>query len=514
MTRRTVAFAKLLIAALALGAPLLLYQSFANHRELLLRDRALRASVSQERFGVARQIAGNFLSDAKRRGGCRLSRGGAGQPLEGLPPFMDREAFGALAAGEAADGPVDARWLALLWRQDAFASGMPARYAGLAECLRAWRGPMAEGDFERLYAVAAELWRGVDLDDEAFGFLIQKLPAPLAARFAEQRRFLALAPPLGDDGFYAVIEENGARCMLALSEQARRQLNQLLEAFDLGLAFAPADQWLDWGDIQLGLAPEQASPSRPVRRSALLHAGGGLVIELILLIIFGALANYERVNRAQKQLLAAASHELRTPLAVIRQFAEMLIDRRDRVPEKLRVYHEHIHQESLKMQRQVENLLSAAKFENLALRMDPAPFEVGAWLEEILASVAPLRQNAASLDCDNGLAVCWDRGLMSQAVVNLLENARVHAKTAVAVAVTVEGEMIVIQVRDYGPGADLGELSRVRAFKPGRGSKSGLGLGLYLADRIVRAHGGSLAFERADPGLRAVLRLPQTAPER
>jgi len=515
MTRRTVLFAKILIVALAVGAPLLLFQSYRNSRDLLQRERELRASVTAERQQAARQIARGFIADAVAAGeGQGPRRGSPRAAIQGLPPFMDEAEFAELTGVRLAEQTViDPRVIALLWADDRFYSGMPKRYAGMVECLLAAEPRLGREDFDRLLATAAEFWRGVGLDDGDYAFLLHKLPASLGERFAAQRALMALDPPPDGSGFHAVALAGQRRVLLTLGEAKLAELNRLMEAFELDVAFAPAPSWRDWGDLAISVDPLAAPSTRPARQSALLHAGAGVTVELILLLIYGALAKYEKAHRAQKQLLAAASHELRTPLAVIRQFAEMLVDRRDRVPEKMQTYHDHILRECLKMQVQVENLLGAAKFEHLAPRPEPAALELKPWLEGLIADAAALTEGrAAELDCPDGVEVRWDAAMMGQAVTNLLENARLHARTDAVVQARLEGGTAVVSVRDFGTEVDPKALARIRAFNPGRASKSGLGLGLYLVDRIVRAHGGALSFERASPGLRVALRMPRAAP--
>ncbi len=99
---------------------------------------------------------------------------------------------------------------------------------------------------------------------------------------------------------------------------------------------------------------------------------------------------------------------------------------------------------------------------------------------------------------------------MSQVLVNLLENARVHAGTHIDVKVSREGEQVHLSIRDYGETVDLAALKKIRVFNAEKQSKQGLGLGLYLVQRIIAGHGGSLDFQDANPGLRVLIEMPKS----
>ncbi|MBU3076801.1 sensor histidine kinase [Sphingomonas quercus] len=107
-----------------------------------------------------------------------------------------------------------------------------------------------------------------------------------------------------------------------------------------------------------------------------------------------------------------------------------------------------------------------------------------------------------------------DRQLLSQALINLIENALRHtppgAHIHVDVAAAGEGR-VALSVTDNGPGipADQHELAlrRFGRLAKDRGS-SGHGLGLPLVAAVTRLHAGTLVLEDAAPGLRALLVLP------
>lgn len=121
------------------------------------------------------------------------------------------------------------------------------------------------------------------------------------------------------------------------------------------------------------------------------------------------------------------------------------------------------------------------------------------------------RLGIARLDTGN---VEGDRQLLSQAMLNLVENALAHtpAGSQVSIAVERSGDDMVLRIQDDGPGipatdhaAALRRFGRLDASR----NRPGHGLGLPLVDAIVRMHGGTLRLGDASPGLRVTIALPR-----
>ena len=113
----------------------------------------------------------------------------------------------------------------------------------------------------------------------------------------------------------------------------------------------------------------------------------------------------------------------------------------------------------------------------------------------------------------------WDGARLSQLAANLLGNAVQHGAPGTLINVTAQGEGadVVLRVHNYGPmipKADVPALfSPFKRFRSGAavGRDSGnLGLGLYIADRIVSAHGGTMQVQSsAESGTLFTVRLPR-----
>ncbi len=110
----------------------------------------------------------------------------------------------------------------------------------------------------------------------------------------------------------------------------------------------------------------------------------------------------------------------------------------------------------------------------------------------------------------------WDRGRLLRLIANLVSNAMAYGSPSTPVTITVDGdgEEVTLRVHNEGPAIpDELQPAIFEAFKRG-GTSSGTGLGLYIVQRIARAHGGDADVESA-PGRGTTfrVRLPQRAPE-
>ncbi|MGV3759126.1 MAG: sensor histidine kinase [Actinomycetota bacterium] len=119
------------------------------------------------------------------------------------------------------------------------------------------------------------------------------------------------------------------------------------------------------------------------------------------------------------------------------------------------------------------------------------------------------------LDAPTAAVVVGDEGRLRQAVTNLVGNALVHApEAAVRVGVRREGEEVVVQVADDGPGMSADDAGRAferfyRADASRSRHQGGSGLGLAIVDAVVRSHGGTATIDTAPgQGTTVTVRLP------
>jgi len=218
----------------------------------------------------------------------------------------------------------------------------------------------------------------------------------------------------------------------------------------------------------------------------------------------------------QRALLAAVSHELRTPLGHLRVITELI---RDGDAGKLA----ELEREIADIDTLVDQLLASSRLDFDTI--DRRPLEA---TDLFLRTMERADVDAALLCVEvDDTRVEGDAMLLSRALGNLLENARRHADTVVAVRVTGDADRLRIEVEDRGPGFSAEDRQRAfESFYRGRprqatspdgmrprsaGKPGALGIGLALVDRIARAHGGQAWIEDGEAGARVGFEIARSA---
>ncbi|HEX2110233.1 MAG TPA: ATP-binding protein [Gaiellaceae bacterium] len=222
----------------------------------------------------------------------------------------------------------------------------------------------------------------------------------------------------------------------------------------------------------------------------------------------------ERAFEAQRRFVDDAGHELRTPLTIARGHLELLGDD----PEERRQTVGLVLDELDRMRRIVDDLLLLAKHEQPDF-LDLETVEIGAMTDELHAKVSALAPRDWTVERRGRGVVVADRQRVTQAVVQLAEN---------AAGVTDDGERIElgsevvngearIWVRDRGPGIPLREQPRIfERFRRGRDERrsEGAGLGLAIVKAIAEAHHGRIEVDsRPGAGATFTLVVPVDQPQ-
>ncbi len=202
------------------------------------------------------------------------------------------------------------------------------------------------------------------------------------------------------------------------------------------------------------------------------------------------------------RMLAAVSHDLRTPLTRMRLRAEFIDD--DSVREKML-------DDLAEMEAMIGSTLAFARDE--AAQEDIQPLELNAMLERLVEDMRDGGKPASVTPSPFPVPIMGRRMALRRAIANLLENAVKYGQRA-DIAIAITGENVTITIDDNGPGIPETEFDNVfRPFFRLEGSRSrdtgGTGLGLSVANDIVRAHGGEIGLaNRPEGGLRVTVILP------
>ena len=217
---------------------------------------------------------------------------------------------------------------------------------------------------------------------------------------------------------------------------------------------------------------------------------------------------------SQREFIRDVSHELRTPIAISRGHLELLAEGHISDEAERREAIALVTGELDRMGRFVDDLLLLARAESPDfLQLETVP--LGGLLDELVAKASPLAERRWTVDADSPRSVVADRQRLTQALMNLAQNAVAHTETGdeIAFGAEVNGERASVWVRDTGTGIPPSEQRRIFSrFSRGSHSRDryeGTGIGLAIVRAIAEAHGGRVRVtSRLGEGARFELVLP------
>ena len=212
----------------------------------------------------------------------------------------------------------------------------------------------------------------------------------------------------------------------------------------------------------------------------------------------------------QADFVSAVSHEFRTPLTSMRHLTELLVAGKVSNEERKRQYYGLLAQESERLHRMVESLLSFGRMQAgvSAWRLESTDARelLQAVVEEFRRDPQSQGREVACESDENLPPIRADREALFRAVSNLLDNAGKYSEpgTPIRVSAKRDGDSIHISVEDQGPGIPREEQKKlfdrfVRGDEARRSGARGIGVGLALVKSVVEAHGGSVELT-AEPG--------------
>jgi signal transduction histidine kinase len=280
------------------------------------------------------------------------------------------------------------------------------------------------------------------------------------------------------------------------------------------------------GNMQVRLAINEAAASRliigglPQSRLPLLMS---LLTIAVGLLAIGAwqVQRERRLARMRVDFVRSASHELRTPLAQIRLFTETLQLGRVRSWSEVVRSVAFVDQQSRRLSRLVENLLTFANG-GQQRRANLESIDLSAFLADISGGFQPIAEALGQqlrVDAAVACAARADREWLTQIVLNLLDNATKYGPTGQTVTLFVDrdDQQARIVVEDQGPGIPSADRERifapfVRLSRDHEARTGGTGIGLAVAADLIAAMGGRIWAAESGHGARFVIALPAVEP--
>jgi PAS domain S-box-containing protein len=219
----------------------------------------------------------------------------------------------------------------------------------------------------------------------------------------------------------------------------------------------------------------------------------------------------ERTSRFRDHFVGIVSHDLRNPLTAIVTSAHLLL-RYGELPERQARVVARIASSADRMARMIDDLLDFARSRlGGTFPIHPRRIDLRQICEQTVEELEFAYTRQVKLDAEGDLWGDWDPDRMAQVISNLVGNAVQHSDGEVTVSLSGQGEFVTLQTHNGGPPIPPEVLAHI--FEPGRrgdARSGGLGLGLFIAQQIVLAHGGTIAVaSREGDGTTFTVTLPR-----
>ncbi len=277
-------------------------------------------------------------------------------------------------------------------------------------------------------------------------------------------------------------------------------------------------------DLRTALADVQAPPGRPAMATRLVEVGEDCNRDLRVstvpcpagarrpqgwVVVLEDVTELRAAARMKEEGLAIASHELRSPLATLGALSQILNTLGAQMDEEQKAQAvSALSEETQRLGRMVSTLLDAGHLERGVYTLTPERLDAGELVGRVTVALrqrAEEREVRLACTVEPNLPPLWaDPMRLELVLMNLGDNALKYTPVGgeVRLAARRRGEHVSLVVQDTGPGippqereAIFEKHSRGSRHRATHGREEGLGLGLYVARRIVELHGGEITVQ-------------------
>jgi len=211
-----------------------------------------------------------------------------------------------------------------------------------------------------------------------------------------------------------------------------------------------------------------------------------------------------QAQRVQDEVRRIAVHDLKNPLQTIMGSADLICRLTSEFPDGARLA-EKISQSCRRLLALVNEMLELSRIETGDIRLELQAVDVGALFAPLAEGFADQLQSKGqklALTVDRGCRVMADPAWLTVIFENLISNAVKFspAQASISVAVSLRGDAVRVMVKDQGPGLSPDDMKKLfgkfqRLSARPTGGESSTGLGLSIAEQLVRRHGGRIWAE-------------------
>ena len=211
------------------------------------------------------------------------------------------------------------------------------------------------------------------------------------------------------------------------------------------------------------------------------------------------LAESNYLNQQKNEFLSVASHELNSPLTILRSYSQIALRVEGGKNPALTNYLKKIETQTGKMAQLIRQLLDVSKIENGKLVYDKQDVDFCEFMDSTIESLVQLvPTHKINVVCDDDCKLVIDRMRIEQVMINLVSNAAKYSEPGTTIQINGEviNGMATVSVEDDGIGMSEETIKSIfgKFFRDEGVMKkySGLGMGLYIASRIIADHKGTM----------------------
>ena len=210
------------------------------------------------------------------------------------------------------------------------------------------------------------------------------------------------------------------------------------------------------------------------------------------------------LNEIKSEFISMASHELKTPITILKAYGQLGLSSRVKTLEQAQGIIEKMNAQCAKLSTLALQLLDSAKIENGQLEYEMIDIDLNSFLSKTIEDLEYLvpTHKIISTFCSTQ-NVCIDPLRIEQVLSNLLSNAAKYSEIGTDIYITsdlqADQKRIILSITDQGIGISAQGLTKIfdkfHREPEVMGKQSGLGMGMYIASRIIYAHGGNIWVE-------------------
>ncbi|MFZ1360788.1 MAG: ATP-binding protein [Candidatus Saccharimonadales bacterium] len=222
-------------------------------------------------------------------------------------------------------------------------------------------------------------------------------------------------------------------------------------------------------------------------------------------------AQLRHLDETKDEFMSMASHQLRTPLTSVKGYISMVLEGDvGKITSQQRLLLEEAFNSSERMVRLIADFLNVSRLQTGKFIIDKTPTDIVSLVRtevESLQLIASTHDRKLTLDSkDKELLVLCDEAKVRQVVMNFIDNAIYYTRqphSVIKVLIAKENENAVFTVTDAGIGVPIAEQAHLftkffRAKNARQQRPDGTGVGLFLAKKVITAHGGKMIFSSVE----------------